>query len=185
MTKLEAAPGPHSSRQIDRRQKSTAPWMAVRPEFRLPFRRQEIQPVPQRRHRIAGTRRRIVAVESGRQRLQRPRSYPIMPRLGAADPILRFHTTACPLPYGRGSMRHRTAPLADGQALSVSSVQIASPRPTAPPDSRNPRSLPDSRSAPSARRPDAPWGPRRSAYRTRRTSRTFPSRASSRASHDR
>jgi len=85
--KFEAAPGPHPSRQIDRRQKSAPLWMPIRPELRLPLRRKKIQPVPQGRHSIPRTRRRIRAIKSSGQRLQRPRSYLIVPSLFAADPF--------------------------------------------------------------------------------------------------
>ncbi len=59
----EAAASPHAAGQRHGGQEATSGRVAVGSQQRLPGSGEEVEPVPQRRQRITGLRRRIVAVE--------------------------------------------------------------------------------------------------------------------------
>src|SRR5271169_618277 len=53
MMKFGASPGPHAPRQLHGRQKASPLRMTVRAQFRLLGKRQEVEPMPKQRQRIA------------------------------------------------------------------------------------------------------------------------------------
>jgi hypothetical protein len=82
---LEAAARPHATRQRHRRQEATALRVAVRSDLGLAVHRQEIEPVPARRHGVT-VQRRVVAVQRGAERAQRDERRRVLHGLGPTDP---------------------------------------------------------------------------------------------------
>ena len=96
---LDAAPGPHPARQRHRRQEFPTRHVPVGADQRLAVDRQEVEPVRQRRHRVAGVRRGVVAVEKGGEGGDGSRGDDVLAALLAADPVLEsfeFGIHACP-----------------------------------------------------------------------------------------
>jgi hypothetical protein len=88
--KLDPVAGPHTARQGDRRQESAAMRVTVFGEIGLPVARQEVKPMPERRHRIAGPRLGIVTIERRRQRRHRRRRDQFGPCFRLANPLLQM-----------------------------------------------------------------------------------------------
>src|SRR5882672_8079591 len=85
--KLDAAPGPHAPRQGDGRHELALESVAVGTGFGLAIGGEEIQPMGERRRRIAVARRGIVAIEKRGKRDERCCGHDIATRLGTADPL--------------------------------------------------------------------------------------------------
>ncbi len=86
---LDASAGPHAPGQFYGRQEPSAPGVPVRTQFRLPGKRQEIEPMPQRRQQVAGLRIIHFDIERCRQRGNRRRSYPVRAGFGFTHPLLQ------------------------------------------------------------------------------------------------
>ena len=82
----EAAAGPHAAGQRHGGQEAASGGVAVGCQQRLPGGGEEVEPVPERRQRITGPRRRIVTVERRGQRGDREARDGIGQRLLPADP---------------------------------------------------------------------------------------------------
>lgn len=87
--KLQPSTGPHSARQIDGRQKPAALRVTIGAELRLPMERQKVQPMPQWRQQITGSRIVTLDVEGRREGGNRRRGHDVLPRFSLPDPLLQ------------------------------------------------------------------------------------------------
>ena len=87
--KLLPAAREHAARKRHRRNESAALGMAIGAKFGLAMKRQKVQPVPQRRQRVAVARERVVAVERRGKRGHRSERDAILARFGFADPFAK------------------------------------------------------------------------------------------------
>src|SRR5215831_10504568 len=99
MQPFDSTSRPHAPRQRHGRQEAAAPGVSVETDLRLAVCGNEVQPVPERRQRVAAVRRGIVAIERRGKKRHGPRVDDVSARLGPADPALEL--------FGVELRRHR------------------------------------------------------------------------------